>query len=260
MALHVCTYLTQPEKALYLFETAKLHGVHVENLSTTTIWNGFQDKLFAMRTKISSAADDDILCFVDSYDLLVNASSEKIIEAFKKEDCEILYGAETSLFPAHLNSTEYPKSYTQFRFLNSGCYIGYVRALKKVFKDERINTIKDDQEFMHLYFLENHENDTIKLNSTTTFAINMEKVPWDTLTIKKGVIHYDVFHTTPCFFHFNGMSYLDIHKDYIQMPDNQLGFNYYGVHHTLFSAILGAKVLTNSTDTVVKLTGRGHTY
>jgi hypothetical protein len=260
MALHICTYFTQPEKAAYLFETAKLHGTVVENLSTTSTWNGFQDKLFAMRKKISSLDDDDILCFVDSYDLLVNASPEKILETFKQEECDILYGAEMVLFPFHLDKETYPKSFTQFRFLNSGCYIGYVRALKKVLNDERVNTIKDDQEFMHTYFLENHERENIKVNTTTTFVINMEKVPWDKLVIQNGEAKYEAFNTVPCFLHFNGMSFLDVQKDFIQMGDNQRGFNYYGVYHTLFSAILGAKMLTKSTDTVVKLTGRGHTY
>jgi hypothetical protein len=260
MALHICTYFTQPEKATYLFETAKLHGVHVENLSTTTTWNGFQDKLFAMRKKISSLPEEDILCFVDSYDLLVNAPPEKIIETFKNENCQILYGAEIMLFPFHLNRDIYPQSDTHFRFLNSGCYIGYVKALKKVLNDERVNTIKDDQEFMHTYFLENHEKENIKLNTTPTFVHNMEKTPWEALTIMNGNVTCDLYNTTSCFLHFNGMSFLDVRKDFIKTGENQMGFNYYGIHHTLFSAILGAKMLTKSTDTLVKLTGRGHTY
>jgi hypothetical protein len=267
MTFHIFTYFNQPEKAVYLMDTAKLHRLQVENLCTTSTWNGFQDRILAIYEKLKTLPEDDIVCCVDSYDILVNSSAERIVEMFKQENCEILYGSEMLCYPFHINSETYPTSPTPFRYLNAGCYIGYVRSLRKLFSDERMKEVRgktfggpEDQGFMQTYFLENHEKDNVKLNTSTSFALNMNKVPWSDLTIQIGHVHYDIFKTTPCFLHFNGMSYLDLNKDYVKTATGSFSFDYYKVYDRLFKAILNSKILTDIFDTCVKLTGRGSTY
>jgi hypothetical protein len=61
MSLHFYTYSTSPEKAKYLFESAKFHGVHIENLSPGTEWNGLKDKCIAMIEKVKSLPPDDMM-------------------------------------------------------------------------------------------------------------------------------------------------------------------------------------------------------
>jgi len=256
MSLHIYTYFTSSPKAKYLIETARFHKVEVKNLALSEVWEGFHQKMIRMLEVSKSLPENDIICFVDSYDLLVNADSETIINTFKLFNSDIVFGAENNLHPGSLKEFYYPESSTQFRYLNSGFYIGYVRAIRKMFSWKALEG--DDQEYMNRYFLEN-VNNSIKLDTKANLVLNMYKVPWNKLIITKGKVNYPELNTIPCFVHFNGASYLDINKDCIRNGNN-LTFNYHAVHETTFSAVLGSKMLTQSCDVVCELTGKGISY
>jgi len=257
MSLHVYTYFTDRSKAKYLFETARFHNVEVTNLAKSQEWKGFYQRLLAMKETIEPFPDDDIVCFIDSYDLIVNADKDTIIRKFKEANCELLFGAETNLHPPILKTLNYPNSTTIFRYLNAGTYIGYVRAIKQMLLWKPIEG--DDQEYANRYFLEYNQTRNIKLDHETKFSLNMQGILWDVLEIVNGYVDFPPLNTTPCFIHFNGMSYLDINKDMIR-NGNELQFNYYAVYDRTFSAILGSKMLTRSCDVICKLTGKGMTY
>jgi hypothetical protein len=256
MSLHLYTYFTSSAKAKYLMETARFHNIEVKNLALSDVWQGFHQKMIRMLEVSNTLPDDDIICFVDSYDLLVNTDSETLINTFKSFNRDLVFGAEINLHPGSLKDYSYPESSTQFRYLNSGFYIGYVKAIRKMFSSKVLEG--DDQEYMNRYFLENI-NESIKLDTEAKLVLNMYRVPWDKLIFSSGKVIYPDLNTVPCFIHFNGMSYLDINKDCIRNGNN-ISFNYYAVHDTTFSAVLGSKMLTKSCDVVCKLTGRGTSY
>lgn len=259
--LHIYTYHTAPEKAQFLEQSAKLHTVDLQNVSTTTEWKGFSDKLSAIRAKLDSLLDTDIVCFVDAYDVIVNASSSKILEVFKSFDTDIVFGAEIDLFPHTLKHLEsnYPTAESPFRFLNSGCYIGYVHALKKMFGWQDFQG-RDDQEYCQMYFLEHFQSGHIKLDTSGKLVINMSRVPWQALKIESGVVEFMPFNTVPCFLHFNGMSYMDVDKDFVDIGDNKRGFSYDKIYDRTFLAILGAKFVSERSPLRLQLTSNGHTY
>jgi hypothetical protein len=257
--LHVVTYHTSDEKAKYLFETGTFHGIQVQNLSKTNVWNGFQDKLIAMHAFVHSVHPDDLVCFVDAYDGILNASKEELIQKFLKEDAEIVFGAEINCHPPCMREFTYPESPTPLKHLNSGFYIGYARALRKLFSSAELQG--DDQEFIARYFLAHYETERLKLDTRARLVINMDKMPWHFLEIRNGYIHLIVTELdhTPCVYHFCGMSYLDVNKDYGRRGDELL-FNYYAVYDRTFIALLASKMVTKQSDVVCHLTGRGATY
>lgn len=258
--LHVYTYSTSPEKVQFLMESAKLHNLSIENLSTTLQWTNFRDKLNAMQKKIDSLPRDDIVCFLDAYDILVNAPSEKIIESFKKMNTDILFGAEIILWPPKLHELkdQYPESPTPFRFLNSGCYIGYVHAIQEMLSWSDFGD--DDQEYCNKYFLQHRTTKQIKLDTHAEFVLNMQQVPWQTLNVENGVIFFLGFNTTPCFLHFCGMSYMDVEKDFVELGDNKRGFTYGKVYSRTFLALITAKFISERSPLRLQLTSNGHTY
>lgn len=260
MSLHFYTYSTSPEKALYLFESAKFHGITVQNLSPGTVWNGLQDKCIAMINKVKSLPDDDMICFLDAYDVIVNADADTILKTFKDANCEILFGAEMNLDPVSLHQYPYPESPTQMRYMNTGVYVGYVRAIRKMLEWREF--MKNDQEYMNMYFIQNNggKDVNISLDYFSKLALNMYKIPWSDLRIHNGRVSLPTLNTTPCIVHFNGMSYLDIQKDYIKISEKEYSFDYNKVYDRTFTAMLGSKMLTKSCDVVCVLIGRGSTY
>lgn len=255
---HFYTYFTQPEKATYLLESAKFHGITVTNLWDGKPWEGLWNKFQRMEETIRDFPEDDIVCFLDAYDLIVNADANKIIDTFVKSKSDILFGAETNLDPVDIGKERYPNSPTIFRFLNSGVYVGYVRAIKKMLHFKNY-VGENDQKHSHLYFLEKGAENNINLDYNSNLVVNMYGVPWQELQIMNGSIHYIPFRNEPCIVHFNGMSYLDIDKDYIR-NGNQLQFIYNAVYDRLLCALHASKILTKSADIVCIPTGRGSTY
>jgi hypothetical protein len=258
--LHVVTYHTSDEKSKYTFETGKFHGMQVQNLSTTMVWNGYQDKLIAMHKFVHTVSPDDIVCFVDAYDSILNASKEELIEKFLNEDAEIVFGAEINCHPPCMREFTWPESPTPLKHLNSGFYIGYARALRKLFSSAPLQG--DDQEYIARYFLENRTEERLKLDVYARLVINMDKMPWDFLQIQHGYIYLTAegLDQRPCCFHFCGMSYLDVNKDYVRKSETELQFVYHAVYDRTFIALLSCKMVTRQSDVVCRLTGRGASY
>jgi hypothetical protein len=255
--LHIYTYSTSPEKANYLFKSAEFHGVKITNLSKTNIFVDFKQRLQAMKEEFERLPSNDIVCFIDAYDVIVNSGEKEMLERFLASGCDLLYGAETNLFPDSIPRESYPESHTPFRFLNAGCYIGYVHAVCKMLSWGSYTT--NDQEYANLYFLEKNKEHNVKLDKDSKFVLNMTGVPWNALILQNGLSYFTQTKNAPCFLHFNGMSFMDIQKDYI-LHENKLLFDYHKVYDTTFAALLNAKKLSKEHPIVCQLTGKGSTY
>jgi hypothetical protein len=244
-------------------QSAKLHSLKVENLATKSTWSGWQDRIDAISAKLETLPETDIFCFIDAYDLIVNADEKKILEQFHEIKAPLVFGAEVLLFPFKLQEkeSEYPKSPTPFRFLNAGVFIGYVKNLKQMYawgKQKYPQPVDDDQGFYQAYFLKNPG--AITLDHQAKLAINMNQVPWQTLQIVSGHVEFMPFQRAPCFLHFNGMSYMDVDNDFVDMGDNKRGFAYDKVYSRTFLALIGAKFVSERSPLRLQLTSNGHTY
>jgi hypothetical protein len=263
--LHIYTYSTSPEKVQFLERSAELHSLPIRNLSKTTTWTGFQDRIDAFHAELATLPDTDLFCFVDAYDVIANADIKQIQTTFETFQMPLVFSAETMLYPFSLDKSTYPTSPTPFRFLNAGCFIGTVKAVKEMYAwtkahlaGKRVSSGEEDQGLYQAYFLANQ--DKIKLDVHANLFLNMNQVPWNTLTIEKGQIHFAPFQRTPCFFHFNGMSYLDNDHDFIDVGDNKRAFTYDKVYSRTFTALIGAKFISEKSPVRLQLTGKGHTY
>jgi hypothetical protein len=90
-------------------------------------------------------------------------------------------------------------------------------------------------------------------------VLNMFGVPWHQLSISNKVLTFEYTNTTPCFIHFNGMSYLDIKKDFVHLDDG-LHWNTKDVCIDRLHCFLDAKVLSAKHPVSCYITARGHTY
>jgi hypothetical protein len=174
-------------------------------------WNGYVDKIIGVNEAIQHLDDNDIVCFIDAYDVLSLASNDEIIKKFKEYNCELLLSSELNCYPEkykHVYDTS--KDKTRFSYVNSGGYIGYVKAIKKLMNwksvNEIINICSDggDQSYFTEYYL---YNNAVKLDTYQKIFQSMHKVSWKEIEFIDGRIRNKVLNELPCFVHFNGGSF-----------------------------------------------------
>ena len=211
--LHIFTCLTDKSRVEYLKKTANKNGAKIKYIFAES-WNGYKDKITAMRHAINDLDDKDIVCFVDAYDVLINDSSDEIKRRFFRKQCDLIFGAEMCCYPEkHLarhieyNKNISKKTRTNHVYLNAGGYIGYVHAIRKMLYWKSDNEIYyscsdgTDQAYMMEYLFENPE---VKLDTEADIFLNMHKVDWKEIYIFNGKIRNKALNNEPCIVHFNG--------------------------------------------------------
>ena len=205
--LYLYTFYTDETRLLYLKESALLHNVEIRYIKKDC-WNGYVDKIVAIDNILEEHADNDIICFIDAYDVLVNQNAEYLLDQFNHYNCDLLIGAELNCFPEKYK-IHYPLSNAKNIYVNSGGYIGYKYAIQRVFRWRSYSDIHyicsdgGDQSYFTEYYLSNH-SDKIRLDTECRIFQNMHLINWNELRFKNGKLYNTIMCTTPCFIHFNG--------------------------------------------------------
>jgi hypothetical protein len=218
--LNVYTFYTDESRIQYLKESSKLNDVNVNYIKNEK-WNGYVDKIIAIKNVIENLKDDDIVCFIDAYDVLVNNTYLEILDRFKSCNCEVLLGAELNCYP-DIYINRFPNTTTKYKYINSGGYIGYKRAIQKIFEwksmEEIYNICRNggDQTYFIEYYL-NNMNENIKLDDRCIIFQNMHLVSWKEFTFNYGKFTNNILNIIPCFIHFNGGTWQQNNRENI-MP------------------------------------------
>ena len=125
---------------------------------------GGGQKINLMKQYLSSVSDDCIIMFIDGYDTFIAATREEILNRYLGFDREIVFSAEKTCWPDTSIAAQFPESHTEFRYLNSGTYIGTAKALKKLFSAP-IEDHEDDQLYMQREFLSNKHDIVLDVES-----------------------------------------------------------------------------------------------
>jgi hypothetical protein len=244
--LHIFTIASDKNKLQYLSESEKNHSIKI-NYVLLDKWNGHYDKLMYMKNCIQDIPPDDIVCFIDAYDVLINSNEYDIIKNFKHYNCNILVGAELNCFPGDYKekidniNTNFENFY---KYINSGGYIGYSKYLKEMLywkNDEEIKKIctnGGDQTYLIEYYLENYMDKNVAMDIYCKVFQNMHWVDWNSIIFKNGIVYNTVMDTNSSFIHFNGGTFQTMERENI-MPiflkkiqeskhvDNTLNLNNY---------------------------------
>jgi len=209
--LHVLTYgAGNVSRFEYLKASASLCDLPIKYI-TEAAWTGFFGKLKCILKAIKSIPNDDIICVIDGFDVIVAGGPEEIISKFKAYDCDILFGAELNCWPG-----EYAEKYPNlgikngYKFVNGGGFIGYKWALMQMYtwKDisevERICKAFTDQGYFIEYLTEYRHARKLKLDCCVEIFQNMFSVDWSEITIRNGRVVNLLTNTTPAIIHFNG--------------------------------------------------------
>lgn len=156
---HVITVGTEKQKALPLMRSAIMNDINIINIGEGVDWKGGTmdgpgggQKINLIKNYIKDIDDNDLLMFLDGYDVFIADNLETIRERFLGFEARILFAAEDKLWPDDSIIDMWPASHTKYRFLNSGTFIGEVGELKKLFHDP-ISDHEDDQLYIQKKFL-----------------------------------------------------------------------------------------------------------
>ena len=157
------TVATHPQHYYYaMLESAKKNDININVLGWRQKWNGFIWKFKLMEDALKKISPNELVMFIDAYDIIFLSDQTEIEYKFKKYNKRILFGATnncesrlslgcifTKIFS---NGKSLPKQPTKFDGINTGCYIGYANDLQNMFRQCRelydLNVIKDDQKLI----------------------------------------------------------------------------------------------------------------
>lgn len=221
--LHVVTVITDIKNINYkrLLNSAKLNGIDITSLiSKTPIGHidGFGMKIKLVKEFIYDKNDNDIILFVDGYDVLFTGTKDEIIKKYKILEMQngkcIVFSSENVCWPDSTLSDKYPKfEDTQYKYLNSGTYIGSVKTFKDILSKSLYNITDtdlkkmDDQLFFTNLYLANSSKKIIVLDHYNTI--------FNCISGREGDLEYHSLEkkwynkntqTYPLIFHGNGDS------------------------------------------------------
>lgn len=235
--MEIFTYLTNKNKIRDLVKSASQHHVKIKYMvskkgdvdpSSYNYWEVYIEKIWAMKRVIKEKNDNEIVCFIDAYDVLINENTQlHLYEKFIKHDKPIAFGAEMCCYPEKYknrhdehNQRKSSPPQTNHRYLNGGGYIGYVGAVKKMLEWKSETEIMEicqdggDQSYFIEYML-NHPEE-VELDTRAEMFLNMHRVDWKKMDINtEGKIENKELGNVPCVVHFNGGSWQTDKKENI---------------------------------------------
>lgn len=173
---------------------------------------GGAQKIIYLRNEIKNWDDleNTIILFSDSYDVIFNDGPKELVRKFREFNSPIVFSAEKTCWPNSDIADEYPKVDGDYKYLNSGGFVGYGNHILEMV-DIDIQKSDDDQEYYTSYFLDG--NDIVldyKQNLFQTLNLAVDEV-----MVESGKILNTTTNTTPSIVHGNGPNYIKERLDVI---------------------------------------------
>lgn len=149
-------------------------------------WGGLGSKpKHLLRYLLREGSNFDIVCNVDSWDVIFLSSLEEIVRKYSLFDSPIVFNAERNCFPRADLAEQHPDSISPYKYLNSGFLIGTTEAVIEMLREMKAESIPDDHrdssgkkiepndqtEFM-LYYLANQTKATLDTHATIAQSLH----------------------------------------------------------------------------------------
>lgn len=208
---HVVTVATDENKAGVLFASATRNNITIQNIGKGVVWEGGDmtgpgggQKINLMKHFLQQQDDQDIVIFVDGYDVLINDDLPTVVQRYLGFECDVLFAAEKTCWPDSSLVDLFPSQGTEYKFLNSGLYVGKVSSLKRLF-EEGVANAGDDQLYMQKRYLKQQELGlTMKLDVENYVFQCLAKAAADVSIKPNKQILNTATRCCPCILHGNG--------------------------------------------------------
>jgi hypothetical protein len=164
-------------------------------------------KLYHLLNHLETLSDNDVLLFVDGLDTFIIGDLSNILEKFRGFESKIVIGGERNRFPKNIGDDQLYNKSKALIYPNSGCLIGYVKALRNILNGVLVDIekrIDSDQAFwMQQHIL----NSDIVIDHDGEICLSMARILLDELIFhNRSSVEFLRTHTYPNVIHFNGGS------------------------------------------------------
>lgn len=209
---HVYTVATDLEKAKQLTSSTKHNKIKIKVLGGKQDWTGGDMKkgpggglkINLLKKELYKHKDDDVILFLDGYDVLVNDTLDNIIQTYLEFHSSVVFAAEKTCWPNSEIKDSFASTKYGNNYLNSGCYVGTVAELKKIFADE-LQDSDDDQLYLQERYLTSQFNITLDTHTKLFQCVSADE---DNIQITDELkIHNIETNNYPKILHGNGGEY-----------------------------------------------------
>lgn len=243
--IHIVTVATESKYYFpYLKESCKRHGKELEVLGFGEKWRGFNMKFNLMINYLKKLPENDIVCFVDGYDVLCVRNLQELKSEFirlkNKHNCKIIVGEDKYQFEFYTYFATILFGKCNNKHINSGTYIGHAKDILDILQqinNEHMEDNADDQKILIEYCQKNTNDIYIDSPSELFFTKVMYLQEINNVIVNNNKVTFD--NEKPFFIHANGGGFLD---ELII----QLGYNYDNknkIKDKIFMEIINEKLM-----------------
>jgi len=158
--MRLVTVATQSEAYFpYLLKSCARFRAQLDVLGWGKKWQGFTWRSHLLADYLNQLDDDEIVCVIDAYDVLLLRPLDELEQAFRefhaRTQYEIVAGCETQSSFTHGLQMKWLFGTCRNKFLNAGTYVGFARALRDlvagVIRLSEGDMAADDQQLLTLY-------------------------------------------------------------------------------------------------------------
>lgn len=208
--LHVCTVASKMHPNLKkLIASCEKYGIQLEILGMGKPYRCNMDKLRIIRKYCHRLPDNDLILFIDAFDVLILADKREIVSRFLALDVPMLMSMEMNCWPSDEMAAFHPPTDSVFKYINTGGYIGWVKAVREWLDafDKSLLSGKSDQEAAQKLFAKKPQ--FYALDHWCAIFLCLYLVPFDAVLIdetnQKIICSYT--NSSPCILHANGGSF-----------------------------------------------------
>ena len=214
--IHIVTVATESKYYFeYLKKSCENNGKNLEILGYNEQWKGFSWRFELMLNYLKNLNPDDIVCFIDGYDVICIRDLKNLKDEFLKiksrEKCKIIVGLEIQIEIKSKIAALLLFGKCKNLSINAGTYIGYVKDIYEILLNTyNLNRdVKADDQLLLTKYCNINENDIyIDKYSELFLTIVYENKEIDEfIKIDKNVVIYN--NSKPFFIHGPSGTYLD---------------------------------------------------
>jgi hypothetical protein len=199
--LHIVTVVNESKYYFpYLEKSCERNGKILEVLGLGEKWTGFNFKYKKMIEYLKILPENDIVCFVDGYDVIcvrdLNDIKEQFLEIKEKTGCKMIVGHDKLIIAEFLrlfNSLYFGNCKGQY--LNSGTYIGYAKDIFEILIEivnKSPDDDADDQKILTEYCDKNPKEIYIDKDNEVFLAVAYTNLQiYDLITLKESYVIYN---------------------------------------------------------------------
>ena len=215
--IRTLTFGTDESKMNMLYDSSKQHSITFTNIGKGLEWRGSNpnkntgcgQKINVMREYMEDLPDDDIVLFVDGYDVFVNDNVNTIMKEYHKFDEKVVFSRDYKYcWPDATLAELYPDDV----YLGGGCWIGQVKEMKRILKPivlpthpPTVSHVNDDDD-EQLYYTKKYLSGkySIALDKDCKIFQTTDYFDMNNVIIKDNQLYNIETNTCPIIYHGNG--------------------------------------------------------